>query len=156
MKRKTLLISIAVISLFVGLILIMQRNLNKLNQPKATTSVAEPAPTRAAGPPRIPAHYETPPSLSQLRPVLPPQGFSGKAREAYEAVRRAPQLIAQMPCYCHCDRSIGHKSLHSCFEDNHAANCATCIDEALDAYAMSKQGLSPEQIRERIVAEYAD
>ncbi len=155
MKKKTFLILIAVISVIVALIVIMQRNLDKLNEPKAARSAAEPAPANTVGPQPIPAHYEQTPSLRELRATLPPESFTGKVREAYQAVREIPQTIAQMPCYCHCDRSIGHKSLHSCFEDDHAANCATCIGEALAAYEMSKQGLSPEQIRERIIAEYA-
>jgi hypothetical protein len=52
--------------------------------------------------------------------------------------------------------SIGHKSLHSCFEDDHAAHCAVCVNEALQAYRLQKeQGLSPAQIRQRIVAQYS-
>jgi hypothetical protein len=105
---------------------------------------------------QIPAHYESAPPSSKLAATLPPERFSGKAREAYKAVRESPQLIAQMPCYCHCDRSLGHKSLHSCFEDDHAANCATCIDEALMAYQLQKRGMSPTQIREQIIAQFGD
>jgi Protein of unknown function with PCYCGC motif len=105
---------------------------------------------------QIPAHYETVPSLGSLGPTLAPEQFSGKAREAYKAVREVPQLIAQMPCYCHCDRSLGHKSLHSCFENDHAAKCATCIDEALMAYQLQKRGLSAAQIREQIIAQYSE
>ncbi|HKP39326.1 MAG TPA: CYCXC family (seleno)protein [Pyrinomonadaceae bacterium] len=104
----------------------------------------------------VPAHYETAPSLSSLAPTLAPEQFSGKAREAYQAVKMIPQTIAQMPCYCHCDRSIGHKSLHSCFEDGHATSCATCIDEALLAFRLQKQGLSPAQIREQVIAQFGD
>jgi hypothetical protein len=46
--------------------------------------------------------------------------------------------------------------LHSRFEDNQAANCATCIQEALTAYALQKQGLSAKKIRERIMVEFSD
>ena len=61
-----------------------------------------------------------------------------------------------MPCYCHCDRGFGHKSLHSCYVDGHASGCAVCVEEVLTAYRLQKQeGLSPEQIRERIIAEYS-
>jgi len=105
---------------------------------------------------QIPAHYESAPPSSKLNAVLAPEQFSGKAREAYRAVREAPQLIAQMPCYCHCDRGLGHKSLHSCFEDDHAANCATCIDEALMAYQLQKRGMSPTQIRKQIIDQFGD
>jgi hypothetical protein len=104
----------------------------------------------------VPAHYESPRALKNLPAVLPASQFSGKAREAYQAVKEIPETIAQLPCYCHCDRSLGHKSLHSCFEDDHAAHCAVCVNEALTAYRLEKErGLSAGQIRERIIAEYS-
>jgi hypothetical protein len=104
----------------------------------------------------VPAHYETAPSVADLKPVLAPAQFAGKARDAYQAVREIPVTIAQLPCYCHCDRGMGHKSLHSCFEDDHAAHCAVCVDEALMAYRLEKEGLSASQIRERIIAKFSE
>lgn len=104
---------------------------------------------------RVPAHYEEPPSVSSLGPTLSPEKFTGITRRAYQAAREIPQTIAQLPCYCHCDQSMGHKSLHSCFGDDHAAHCATCAGEALMAYRLEKeQKLSVAQIRDRIIAEY--
>ena len=105
---------------------------------------------------QVPAHYDEAPNAADLRPTLQPGQYSGKTREAYEAAKQIPALLAQMPCYCHCDRGMGHKSLHSCFEDDHAAHCATCVDEALMTYELKKQGLSPQQIRDKIIAEFAD
>lgn len=102
----------------------------------------------------VPAYYETAPSAAELKPVLAAGQFSGKTREAYEVVKKIPATIAQMPCYCHCDRGMGHKSLHSCFEDDHAAHCAMCVDEALMTFELQKQGLSPIQIREQIIAKF--
>jgi Protein of unknown function with PCYCGC motif len=102
----------------------------------------------------VPAHYESAPR--NLGPTLPPEKFSGKTRDAYKAAREIPQTLAQLPCYCHCDSGMGHKSLHSCYEDDHAAHCAVCVDEALMAYRLQKeQGLSAAQIRERIITDYS-
>lgn len=104
--------------------------------------------------PSVPAHYDNPPSA--LLPTLAPDKFPGKAREAYQAAKDIPQLLAQLPCYCYCDRGMGHKSLHSCFEDDHAAHCDVCVNEALLAYRLHKdQQLSPKEIRERIIATYS-
>jgi len=104
-------------------------------------------------PGRVPAFEADP---KHLPPTLAPEAFTGKTRLAYQAVREIPQTIAQLPCYCHCDRGFGHKSLHSCYVDDHAAGCAVCVEEVLTAYRLQKQeGLSPEQIRERIIAEYS-
>ena len=75
--------------------------------------------------------------------------------DAYKVAREIPATLAQLPCYCYCDMHMGHKSLHSCFEDTHASECAVCVSEALQAYEMHQGGMSPEQIRERIIAAYS-
>jgi len=102
----------------------------------------------------VPAHYDHPPS--SLGPTLPAEEFTGKTRAAYRVAKEIPETLAQLPCYCHCDRGMGHKSLHSCFEDDHAAHCAVCVDEALLAYRLQKEGWNPAQIREKIVAQYSE
>ena len=105
----------------------------------------------------IPAYLAVAPSRASLRPTLPPEQFFGPAREAYRAVRQIPVTIAQLPCYCHCDRGFGHKSLYSCFEDDHASHCAVCVNEALLALRLEKEEkLTPAQIRDRIVAQYSE
>jgi hypothetical protein len=107
-------------------------------------------------PGRIPAFQKTAAELNSLPATLAPQQFAGKTRLAYQAVAQIPKTIAQMPCYCDCDKHYGHKSLHSCFVDGHASQCAVCVDEALLAYKLQTEGgLTPEQIRERIVAQYS-
>jgi hypothetical protein len=106
-------------------------------------------------PGRVPAFQKTAAELRSLPATLAPQQFAGKTRLAYQAVGQIPKTIAQLPCYCHCDEGFGHKSLHSCYVDEHAAHCAVCVDEALLAYKLQTEGgLTPEQIRERIVAQY--
>ena len=103
----------------------------------------------------LPAHFDSAPSRSSLGPTLPPEQFTGLVRDAYRAAREIPQTIAQMPCYCHCDRGMGHKSLHSCFEDDHASHCAVCVNEALLALKLEReQKLSPAQIRDRIIEQF--
>jgi hypothetical protein len=106
-------------------------------------------------PGRVPAFQKTAAELRSLPPTLAPQQFSGKTRLAYQVVGQIPKTIAQLPCYCHCDEGFGHKSLHSCFVDDHASHCAVCVDEALLAYKLQTEGgLTPEQIRGRIIAQY--
>ncbi|MDQ1593142.1 MAG: hypothetical protein QOG71_3769 [Pyrinomonadaceae bacterium] len=106
-------------------------------------------------PGRVPRFAATAADLKNLPPVLPASQFTGITRMAYAAVKEIPQTIAQLPCYCHCDEGFGHKSLQTCFVDDHAAHCATCIEEALLAYKLQKEErLTPAQIRERIIAQY--
>lgn len=103
----------------------------------------------------LPAHFEHAPNRSSLGPTLPPEQFTGLVRDAYRAVREIPETIAQMPCYCHCDRGMGHKSLYSCFEDDHASHCAVCVNEALLTLKLEREGkLSPAQIRDKIVEQF--
>ena len=112
-------------------------------------------PPKTSGVKTVPAFVSPPPSRASLAPTLDPEKFTGVTREAYRAVRQIPVTIAQLPCYCYCDQGYGHKSLYSCFEDDHAAHCAVCVNEALLALTLERdQKLTPAQIRERIVAQY--
>lgn len=121
----------------------------------ATATQAEPAGHDHTSA-RVPAFQTVAADLDNLPSTLPPEQFLGKAREAYKAVREIPQTIAQLPCYCYCDEGHGHKSLHSCFEDNHASQCAVCVDEALMAYRLEKgQKMTAPKIRELVVAKYS-
>ncbi len=106
--------------------------------------------------PRVPAHYENAKSAQPLAPTLDPQRFFGQARAAYQVAREIPETLAQLPCYCYCDEGHGHKSLHTCFETDHSSMCAVCVSEALLAYKLQKEdGLTPAQVRERIIAQYS-
>lgn len=103
----------------------------------------------------VPAFMTSPAELKTLQPTLSPALFTGKQKLGYEAAKAIPETLAQLPCYCYCDKGFGHKSLHTCFVDDHAAHCAICIDEAIVAYQLEKEGkLKPEQIRERIIAQF--
>ncbi len=162
MRRKRFWIPIGVIAVIAIVAVIQSRKPESAKQSHASSSDPVSESRSATKAPmnmdsrQVPAHYEVPPALADLRPVLPAAQFVGKAREAYEAVKQIPATIAQMPCYCHCDRGMGHKSLHSCFEDDHAAHCAVCTNEALMAYRLQKEGLSPKQIRERISEQFSE
>ncbi len=103
----------------------------------------------------VPEHYTTAPRSDSLGATLSPTKFVGKTKQAYDVARKIPVTLAQLPCYCHCDETVGHKSLHSCFEDEHAASCAVCVEEALLAYQLEKSGKTAAQIREQIIAQYS-
>lgn len=155
MKRKIIWVTIGVVVVALAAIAI-----TRLQKGPAQTESAAHSPEHSASPLSVeantvvPAHYETAPPRSSLAPTLAPEKFTGKTQEAYRVVREVPQLIAQLPCYCYCDRGFGHKSLHSCYVDDHAAHCAVCVDEVLIAYDLQKRGLSAQQIREKIIAQY--
>ena len=153
MKKPWLLIAgIAMLGL-AAILMVNSKPSPKAPAPQADHLTSH-APIEAPAAKTLPAHFEQAPSKSSLGPTLPPEQFTGLVRDAYRAVREIPQTVAQMPCYCHCDRGMGHKSLYSCFEDDHASHCAVCVNEALLTYKLEKEKLNPAQIRDRIVAQF--
>jgi Protein of unknown function with PCYCGC motif len=108
----------------------------------------------------VPAYHSRPPKKSaQLPPILSGAQLTGPGfRHAfqvhgYKLASRIPSLLYQLPCYCYCDRGmLGHTSLRSCFESNHAAACAACLKEVSYAYQMHKQGKKAADIRQGIIA----
>ena len=123
---------------------------NQSSRSETQTKTSTPPQSQA----RVPAFQDVK-SMGALPPTLQPEQFFGPTRDAYRAAQEIPETIAQLPCYRHCDQSMGHKSLHSCFQDMHASQCAVCVNEALIAYNMQKSGMTPAQIRERIIAQYS-
>ena len=91
----------------------------------------------------------------ESRVTLDPKNFQGDVRKAYEAAERNPALLAQLHCYCGCDKADGHKNLLDCFRDTHGSTCAICVGEARDAEAMANRGVPVEQIRDALRARYA-
>lgn len=159
MKRRILFILIAVLALGAGGLLLIQSRQKVSRQQDLSAALFSPAspPPEAAHShsKRVPA-YQDASEVNKLGPTLPAAQFFGKTREAYKVAKKIPQTLAQLPCYCECDRGFGHKSLHTCFEDNHASHCAVCVDEALLAYKLQQEDkLTPEQVRERIIAQYS-
>ena len=57
----------------------------------------------------------------EKRPPLSPARFVGQTARAYQIANEIPDILDQLYCYCQCDRSLGHKSLLSCFTDDHGA-----------------------------------
>jgi hypothetical protein len=86
--------------------------------------------------------------------TLDPAMFKGPVHEAYRIARENPGLLAQLHCYCGCDRQEGHNNLLDCYRDNHASHCQICVGEAIDAERMYKEGTPVEQIRDALRARY--
>ena len=106
----------------------------------------------------VPAYHAAPPRKGEKLPAIlggldlgGPNFKNPFQVRAYELAAKIPNVIYQQPCYCRCDRSVGHKSLHSCFEYSHGAHCAACMRELFYAYEQHKAGKTAAQIREGIV-----
>ena len=59
----------------------------------------------------------------ETKPILPMHLFGLEAGLAYADAAKYPKQFDQVFCYCGCDKSpFNHKSLLSCFTDDHGAN----------------------------------
>jgi hypothetical protein len=98
--------------------------------------------------PRVPAYHKTPPK-GALPETLPPAEFANDAvtHNAYALAAKIKETIYQMPCYCNCDRNVGHTSLMDCYRDTHGAICAICKKELFYSYQERKKGKTVAQIR---------
>lgn len=73
---------------------------------------------------------------------------------SYQAAARIPAWLDGIKCYCACRVTIGHRSLLSCFEDDHGAMCQVCQDEALIASEIAARGGTLEQARQAVDARF--
>jgi hypothetical protein len=99
-------------------------------------------PAYNAGPPR----HTLPPIMSGVQ-LSGPYFTHAYTAVVYQMAAKVSPVLHQEPCYCHCDRALGHNSLHSCFEGTHGAACDTCMMEAIFTYQQTKKGRTPAQIR---------
>lgn len=105
----------------------------------------------------IPAYHPQGPAKSEkLPPIMSGTQLTGEyfrypwQVKVYKEAAQVPNVLYQLPCYCRCDKALGHTSLHSCFEGTHGAICSTCAKEGAYAYKMAKLGKTAKQIRDGI------
>ena len=105
----------------------------------------------------IPAYHPSAPlRVRALPPILAGAKLTGEnfryawQVHAYQKAVRVANVLYQLPCYCRCDRALGHTSLRSCYEGLHASECSTCAKEGIFAYQQTRLGKTPTQIRAAI------
>lgn len=126
-----------------GLLLVPQQAASKLTQDSS-------APQSSATE-QVPAYHAQAPK-GELPDTMDPGLFTDPVvQNAYAVAAKVKRVLYQQPCYCHCDRSQGHKSLLDCFASKHGSGCGTCIYEDFYAYEQSSKGKSAAQIRAGII-----
>ncbi len=84
--------------------------------------------------------------------VLDPGKFSSwdnpDVKKSYEAAKKYPDTMDRLHCFCECKESPRehHKTLLTCFTNEHAAGCGICQHEALMAAKLKEQGASDEEV----------
>ncbi len=106
----------------------------------------------------VPAYHPSAPlKMSALPPILSGTKLSGPnfryawQVHVYQDAAKIGNVLYQLPCYCRCDRELGHTSLRSCYEGLHGSECSTCAKEGFYAYQKTRAGWSPAQIRAGIM-----
>jgi hypothetical protein len=105
----------------------------------------------------VPAYHPSAPlKVSALPPILAGAQLKGDnfrypwQVHVYQQAAKIGNVLYQLPCYCRCDRALGHTSLRSCYENAHSTECSTCAKEGFFAYQQTKLGKTPAQIRAAI------
>lgn len=76
--------------------------------------------------------------------------------ETYAIAASNADALDKQFCYCYCalNPKVEHKSLKSCFVDDHGAHCGICMKQARTTAAMTKEGKSPKEIAEHFKEKY--
>ena len=150
----------AVMAVFVAGIIYW--GMNQSDAPAPQPSASAPASVPAAGPVAsmvpevtggpIPSYFASAEAAQPYPTTLPPEQFPNPViQHAYRVAKLIPGVLAQEPCYCHCDQTAGHRGLLDCYADLHGSSCSVCVQEALLTEKLSKEGRNPSQIREAII-----
>ncbi|MDH4184038.1 MAG: PCYCGC domain-containing protein [Nitrospinota bacterium] len=68
--------------------------------------------------------------------------------ETYKIAADNREALDKQFCYCYCalNPRFNHKSLLTCFTDDHGANCGVCMSQARETAEMTKAGKTPREI----------
>lgn len=96
-------------------------------------------------------HPDPRPDLSTAT-VEPAERYAAYPRvaEIYQMAAEIPHVLDGLYCHCDCSKHSNHRSLLTCFEDDHGAACDVCLTEAALAHRMDREGRSLKEIRKAV------
>ncbi|MED3842412.1 PCYCGC motif-containing (lipo)protein [Geobacillus stearothermophilus] len=108
---------------------------------------------------------ETTKSIEHLPSFL--SAFEEEMAVLYQQAAEHRELLENIPCYCGCGQSAGHKNSYDCFVyetkqdgsvvwDDHATKCGVCLEIAAESIAAYDQGKSIKDIRHMIDEKYKE
>jgi hypothetical protein len=100
--------------------------------------------------------HPTPRSGLTAADVAPPSRYADYPRiqQVYEMAAQIPEVLDGIYCHCDCSKHSNHRSLLTCFQDDHGAACDVCLAEAALAFRMIGEGRSLKEIRRSVDALY--
>jgi hypothetical protein len=104
------------------------------------------------------AHHPAPREGLTAADVAPPSRYADYPRiaEVYAMAAQIPHVLDGVYCHCDCSKHSDHRSLLTCFQDDHGAACDVCLTEASLAFRMVGEGRSLKEIRKAVDRLYAD
>ncbi|PLS16255.1 hypothetical protein CVD28_17410 [Bacillus sp. M6-12] len=104
-------------------------------------------------------------SAKQLPGFL--QGKDKAMAVIYAAAGQNKELLENIPCYCGCSESAGHRDNYDCFIhenkesgavvwDDHGTRCGVCLETASESITLYKSGKSIKEIRDLIDDKYKE
>jgi hypothetical protein len=134
---------VALTGIALGLVLVPQQ--------AASQSPQDATPPQSSPDEPVPAYHAEAPK-GEFPATMNPDLFADTVvQNAYAAAAQIKKALYQQPCYCHCDRSQGHKSLLDCFASKHGSGCGTCIYEDFYTFEQLGKGKTAAQIRAGII-----
>jgi hypothetical protein len=112
---------------------------------------AAPSPVSKVPKQPVPAFHADPPKDPLPDTLDPAQFLDAQTRNIFTLAAKVKPILYQQPCYCGCDKEVGHKSLLDCFTDFHGAHCILCKKEAVFTYSESQLGKTAAEIRKEII-----
>lgn len=107
--------------------------------------------TAATGKPAVPPYHASAQHVTLPATLNPAQFQEAESRNIYALAAKIKKVLYQEPCYCGCDKEVGHKSLLDCYTDRHGSFCGVCKKEAVYSYNQTRKGQTPAQIRQEII-----
>lgn len=98
------------------------------------------------------AHHPEPAEGVTAEHVVHADRYTAYPRVAtvYAQAAEIPHVLDGLYCHCDCSKHAGHRSLLTCFESDHGANCDVCLSEAALAYQMTRDGKTLDEVRAAI------
>jgi hypothetical protein len=148
LRRAIILVGVSVVALAVfGVTSLRAQN----SSSQESTTAPSPAVAAKIPPARVPAYHAEAPKGALPDTLDPAQFQDAQTRNIYTLAAKVKPVLYQQPCYCGCDKEVGHKSLLDCFTDFHGAHCILCKKEAAFTYSESQQGKTAADIRKEIM-----
>jgi hypothetical protein len=98
------------------------------------------------------AHHPDPRDDADMVPLAASDRYASYPRiaQVYEMAAEIPHVLDGLYCHCDCSLHAGHRSLLTCFQDDHGAACDVCLSEAALAHRMTTEGRSLREIRKAV------